>query len=156
MTACVFTRTPAGSLAPADADAAAWIAKLKIGQGVRGEFKRVRDLTKHRRMFALFNFAFDMWDAPQLEYQGQPVAKDFERFRHDVTILAGFFKAVTNFRGEVRLEAESLAFDSMLQDRFEACYKAVLNVVWTRILQAKGYDTPEAVDKIVAELLRFD
>jgi hypothetical protein len=32
----------------------------------------------------------------------------------------------------------------------------VLNVVWTRILQAKGYDTPEAVDKIVAELLRFD
>ena len=156
MTSCFFSRTPAGALAPADAAAAEFISKLKVGKGVRGEFRRVRNLQQHRRIFALFNFAFENWDAPGLEYQGQPVAKDFDRFRRDITILAGFFHSVVNFKGEVRLEAESLAFDSMSDERFQAVYRAVLGVVWTRILAAKGYETPEAVDKIVAELLRFE
>ena len=156
MTACFFSRTPAGALAPADAAAAEFISKLQVGKGVRGEFTRARSLPQHRRAFALFNFAFDMWDAPALEYAGQKVAKDFDTFRRDIVILAGFFTAVTSFDGEVRLEAESLAFHNMSEERFQAVYKAVLGVVWTRILAAKGYETPEAVDKIVAELLRFE
>jgi hypothetical protein len=156
MTSCFFSRTPAGALAPADAAAAEFISKLKVGKGVRGEFTRARSLPQHRRMFALFNFAFDMWDAPALQFNGQDVQKDFDRFRRDVTILAGFFRTVTTLDALVILEAESLAFHNMSEDRFASVYKAVLGVVWTRILQAKGYDTPEAVDKIVAELLRFE
>lgn len=156
MADCFLTRTMSGTMAPADSETAAYIAKLKLGQGVKAKFTKARDILKHRRAFALFNFAFDMWDAPQLEYNGCQVAKDFDRFRKDVTILAGFYHAVTNFKGEVRLEADSLAFDSMGQDRFEAVYKAVLGVVWDRILKAKGYDSPEKVDAIVQELLRFE
>lgn len=156
MTACFFTRTPAGALAPADSASAEWIAKLKVGQGVRGEFTRARNLAQHRRMFALFNFSFDIWDAPELEYQGQPVLKDFDNFRRDITIIAGFYRPVTNFDGETRLDAESLAFHSMSEERFAKVYKAILTVVWERIFRAKAYESPKTVDAIVAELLRFE
>lgn len=156
MTELVLTKTPSGALAPADGPSADYVGKMKLGAGLRGEFKRARDILKHRRMWALFNFAFDMWDAPQLEYQGLPVAKQLDRFRKDVTILAGYFEAVTNLRGEVRLEAKSIAFANMAQDEFDTLYRAVLNVVWERILKAKGYADPAAVDAIVDQLLRFE
>ena len=153
---CFFTKTLSGALAPADSETAAFLARLKLGQGLRAEVKRARNILFHRRMFALLNFAFDLWDCPALEYQGQPVAKNFDRFRKDITILAGFFDAVTNLRGEVRLEAKSLAFHNMGEEEFERVYKAVLGVVWDRILRSKGYESPEKVDAIVQELLRFE
>jgi len=153
---CFFTKTLSGTLAPADSETAAYVARLKFGQGLRAEVKRARNILFHRRMFALLNFAFDLWDCPELEYQGQPVAKNFDRFRKDITILAGFFDAVTNLRGEVRLEAKSLAFHNMGEEEFERVYKAVLGVVWDRILRSKGYESPEKVDAIVQELLRFE
>ena len=153
---CFFTKTLSGALAPADSETAAFLARLKLGQGLRAEVKRARNILFHRRMFALLNFAFDLWDCPALEYQGQLVAKNFDRFRKDITILAGFFDTVTNLRGEVRLEAKSLAFHNMGEEEFERVYKAVLGVVWDRILRSKGYESPEKVDAIVHELLRFE
>ena len=153
---CFFTKTLSGALAPADSETAAFLARLKLGQGLRAEVKRARNILFHRRMFALLNFAFDLWDCPALEYQGQLVAKNFDRFRKDITILAGFFDTVTNLRGEVRLEAKSLAFHNMGEEEFERVYKAVLGVVWDSILRSKGYECREKVDAIVHELLRFE
>lgn len=153
---CFFTKTLSGALAPADSETSAFLARLRLGQGLRAEVKRARNILFHRRMFALLNFAFDLWDCPALEYQGHPVAKNFDRFRKDITILAGFFDAVTNLRGEVRLEAKSLAFHNMGEEEFERVYKSVLGVVWDRILRSKGYESPEKVDAIVQELLRFE
>lgn len=106
---------------------------------------------------ALFRLAYDAWEPlTPLEYKGLPVAKDFERFRKDMTILAGFYKAVYNARGEVRLEAESLRFSSMREERFEEVFNAVLNVVWSRVLKAAGYASVEDVEEVIEELLRFD
>ena len=153
---CFFTKTLSGALAPADSETAAFLARIRLGQGLRAEVKRARNILFHRRMFALLNFAFDLWDCPALEYQGQPVAKNFDRFRKDITVLAGFYEAVTNLRCEVRLEAKSLAFHNMGEEEFERVYKAVLGVVWDRILRSKGYESPEKVDAIVQELLRFE
>ena len=73
-----------------------------------------------------------------------------------MTILAGFYKAVYNARGEVRLEAESLRFSSMSEERFEEVFNAVLNVVWSRVLKAAGYASVEDVEEVIEELLRFD
>ncbi len=156
MTELVLTRTPAGALAPADAPSAEYIQKLKAGAGIRGEFKRQRNPRFHRKAFALFNLAFDVWDAPALEYKGQPVAKDFDQFRKDLTILAGHYEAVTNLKGEVRLIAKSLNFSNMGEDEFGTVYAAILAVVWERILKAKGYKSAASVDDIVERLLGFE
>lgn len=156
MTELVLTRTPSGALAPADGPSAEFVGKLKIGAGLRGEFKRQRNPRFHRKAMALLTLAFDAWDTPALEYKGQPVAKDFDRFRKDLTIIAGHYEAVTNLRGEVRLEAKSLSFANMGEDEFSMVYAAILAVVWDRVLKAKGYKSASEVDRIVEELLRFE
>jgi hypothetical protein len=109
-------------------------------------------------MFALFKLAFDAWEpeGEENEYKGQPIAKDFDRFRKDITILAGFFHPVFNVRGETRLEAESLSFGSMSESRFGEVFKAVLNVVWERVLKRQVYQDEAHVERIIEELLRFE
>ena len=71
-----------------DEFAAQKIAALRVGQAVKITYKRVRNPRFHRKAFALFNLAFEAWDAPELEYKGLPVAKEFNQFRKDLTRLA--------------------------------------------------------------------
>ena len=157
MSDIVLVKTLNGALAPADAEASTFIEKLKAGQGVRATVRKARNVKFHRKAFALFKLAFDVWEpeTPQT-YKGEAVSKDFDRFRKDMTILAGFYKAVYNARGEVRLEAESLSFASMADDRFEKVFRAGLNVVWNRVLRNAGYETEAEVERVVDELMRFD
>ena len=70
--------------------------------------------------------------------------------------MAGFYESYVNFKGEVRLEAKSLSFDKMNEEEFAQVYKGFLDVVWTRILKSKGYETPEKIDAYVNELLRYE
>ena len=157
MSEVVLVKTTGGALAPADDGARAFIEKIKAGQGVSATVRKARNVRFHRKMFALFKLAFDAWEPmTPLEYKGLPVSKDFDRFRKDMTILAGFYKAVYNARGEVRLEAESLSFGSMDEERFNLVYRAVLSVIWDRVLRSVGYASKEQVDGVVEELLRFD
>jgi hypothetical protein len=156
MSELVLCKTPGGALIPADGPSAAFIQHLKVGAGLRGEFKRQRNPKFHRKVFALFQLAFDLWDAPELKYRGQQVAKNFDRFRRDPTILAGHYEAVTNLKGEIRLEAKSLSFASMGEDEFKQVFRSILTAVWERILKAKGYGSTAEVERVVAELLRFD
>ena len=153
----MLVKTPGGALAPVDAEAREMVDKLKLGQGIQASVRRARTVRFHRKGMALFRLAYDVWEPlTPLEYKGLPVAKDFERFRKDMTILAGFYKAVYNARGEVRLEAESLRFSSMSEERFEEVFNAVLNVVWSRVLKAAGYASVEDVEEVIEELMRFD
>jgi hypothetical protein len=150
-------KSPGGALIPASEEAGELLRKLKSGAPVFVEIKRIRNHGFHKKMFALFKLAFDVWEPETpMDYKGQPVAKDFDRFRRDITILAGFFKAVYNARGEVRLEAESLSFASMTEERFAEVYRAVLTTVWNRVLQNAGYASKEEVDRVLDELLRFE
>ena len=73
-----------------------------------------------------------------------------------MTILAGFYETVVNFKNEVRVEAKSLSFGSMKEEEFQRVYKGILDVIWTRILKSKGYETPEKVDEYVHKLLQFE
>jgi len=157
MTDALLVKTPNGALAPADDVARTLVDKLKAGQGVRATVRRARNVKFHRLAFALFKLAFDAWEpVTPLEYKGLPVAKDFDRFRKDMTILAGFYKPVYNVRGELRLEAESLSFASMDEERFEAVFRAVLTVVWERVLESVGYASEAEVERVINELLRFE
>ncbi|UFU12178.1 DUF1367 family protein (plasmid) [Ideonella dechloratans] len=150
-------KSPSGALIPASDDAGEMLRKIKVGTPVFVEVKRIRNYKFLKKAFALFKLAFEAWEpVTPLEYKGLPVAKDFERFRKDMTILAGFYKPVYNVRGELRLEAESLSFSSMDDERFETVFRAVLTVVWNRVLKAAGYASEEEVERVVNELMRFD
>lgn len=153
MSEIMLIKTAGGALVPADPQAQEYIAKLKLGAAVKAKVTRQNNPAFHRKMMALINFGFEHWEPGVLTYKGVPVSKHFNQFRKEVTIMAGYYEAVTNFKGEVRLIAKSLAFGSMDQDEREAVYSAIINVLLAKVL--KHY-TRDKLDEVVERLLRFE
>lgn len=156
MTDVVLMKTPTGMLAPVDDVGADYISKLKMGYGVRLNLTRVRNPRFHKKVFALFQLAFEAWEAPVLEYKGEQVSKEFEQFRKDITVIAGHHNSVVNLRGEVRLVAKSLAFASMDDEEFERVYKSVLEATWKNVLRNHGYKSSEEVESVIKRLTMFE
>lgn len=57
----------------------------------------------------------------------------FNVFRNNLTVLAGFYTEYYNLKGEVRIEAQSLSFGSMQQDEFEQHYQALIGAAMRHI-----------------------
>ena len=114
-----------------------------------------RDKIKHRKFFALLNVGFDAWEPGRKHktYKGREVAKDFERFREDVTILAGFYEQTFDLRGKMSLKAKSISFANMDDIEFERLYSAVARVLLEKVLTT--YAGREELDEIVEKIMRF-
>jgi hypothetical protein len=152
MTAIVLMKTPNGALVPADPQATEYIAKLKLGAPVKAEVKRVRNYQFHKKLFALYDFAFDNWTPTEATYKGQVVEKNREQFRGDLTVLAGHYITTVTLKGEVRLIPKSISFANMEQDEFDDLYNATVNVVLKRILT--NY-TRDDLDAVIDRLMGF-
>ncbi len=109
----------------------------------------------HRKMFKLFSLAFEAWEPNRVRqrYKGMPVQKNFDRFRKDVTIAAGFYDQTFNLKGEMELEAKSLSFANMDDAEFEKVYSAVLDVLLQGVLVR--YGNRKAVDEVIEQMMRF-
>lgn len=129
-------------------------ARQKLGAVSHGDFKQFRNYRFHKKYFALLNLAFDYWETGDQEYKGMPVTKNFDRFRADVQIVAGYGDPVFNLRGEIRMESKSISFGSMTQDDFDDLYNKVVNVLLDRVLRLKGF-TRETIDELVEQLTAF-
>lgn len=149
-TELILTKTVSGQLAPADPQAVEYVGKLKLGQSLRAVVTKQRNPAFHRKHFALLNFAFDHWEPEGKQYKGEPVQKNFEQFRRDVTILAGYFDTTYTLKGEVRLVPKSISFASMDNDEFSALYNATINVILSRILTKY---TRDDLDNVIDQLL---
>jgi hypothetical protein len=153
---CVFAKAPGGTLVPCDPAAEAFIASLKAGYGVSLSVKKHRNVKHHRKFFTLLGLAFDMWrPSAGLEYKGRPVRRDFERFREDITILAGHYEQVFRLDGSVRLVAKSISFAKCDQLEFDAVYKSVLDVVWDKVLREANFRSEQEVENVVAQLMSY-
>lgn len=147
-----LTKTAGGALASADQQSAEYIAKLKLGATVTATVRQPRNVRFHRKFWALLNVAYDAWEPVGKEYKGQPVQKNFEQFRRDVTILAGYYESTYTLKGDVRLVPKSISFASMDEDEFGKLYSAIIDVILSRILT--NY-TKDDLDNVVENVLRF-
>lgn len=152
MTALVLTKAAGGALIPLDQQAIDFIAKLKLGAGVTVEIKRHRNPGFHRKFFCLLNLGFQSWEPVEATYKGQVVGKNFDKFRNDITVMAGHYEMAVNMRGEVQLTAKSISFSKMEQPEFEALYSDVANVILSRILTKY---TRDDLDNVVNQVLGF-
>lgn len=118
-----FIKQAGGVLLPANDHEAQRLNKFKTGELYEVEIKLTRNPAFHRKMFAFFNFCFQYWRGDN-EFQDE--IAQFDKFRKDLTMLAGYRNNVFNMRGELRVEPESLSFASMDQERFEQCYNAMI------------------------------
>ncbi len=126
--------------------------KLKRDGFFECTVKQKRNSAFHRKFFAMIGVGFDAFDPPDTKYKGMPIFKDFDRFRKDVIIAAGFYEIVFDIRGRLRFKHESMSFGSMSQDRFEKLYNGCCQVLLNNVLSKY---TRGDLDAVVEELIRF-
>jgi hypothetical protein len=156
-----LVKTPEGLRGWRDEDEAAYqrfrkkMAELEVGECVRVGYTVPRNPKFHRKLFAMLTVGYDAWEPmaqrKRRTYKGVVIAKNFEAFREDVTILAGYSEQHFDLKGRMSLKAKSIAFANMEQEEFEKLYSAVADVLLDLLLTAKGYDRAsldEAVERI--------
>lgn len=125
-----FKKMPGGYLAPADDEAAEWLQKIKTGDAVAGDFVRPRNYKFHAKLICLYRLAYDYFADNLdggLQYKGQKCTPSFDRFRRDLTILAGHYTATYGIMGDVRLEAKSISFANCSEEEAERIFSDVIN-----------------------------
>ena len=125
--------------------------RVKSGEVIKVEFSKPRNTDFHRKYFALLNIGFDAFE-PKTRHKGATVDKNFNLFRKDVIIQAGFYTVTVNLNGELRLIAESISFASMGEAKFNNLYNKSVNVILQKVLT--NY-TRADLDEVVEQVLRF-
>ncbi len=139
-------KQPGGILSPADDIAAEYLTKLKTGEWYEVDIKRGRNQGFHRKTFAFLNFAFAYWGG-ECEFQDE--AAQFDSFRKQLTIQAGYYNQVWTLDGQgFTLEAKSLSYASMEQTEFEEFATAMQNAAMRTIFQG-------ANERVIQELISF-
>lgn len=119
-------------MVPASDMEAEKLTKFKTGELYEVDIKYSRNPKFHRKVFAFFNFCFEHWDG-QTVHQHVSTQVQLDRFRQDLTILAGFYNTTIRLNGDTRIEAQSLSFAGMSQEQFEEVYKALIQAAMKHI-----------------------
>lgn len=151
----LLTKTLSGALMPLDADDTTF-SRFKAGNVIRCEIKEMRNGKFFRKWWGLVKIAYDLWTETghTIEYKGELVLPNFDRFRKDVTVLAGYYDATYNLKGEVRLEPKSLQWSKMTEMEFGELYQKTINVILEKIIPHKGL-TAEELDNWTTQILDF-
>jgi uncharacterized protein DUF1367 len=144
---------------PVRIDDKEWMEGLKNGAAFYFKSaKKCRNPHFLRKYFAMLRHAFEHWE-PEIPEEHKvrnfkvPPEKDFDRFREEMQILAGFYKLAFRTDGGLTKIATSISFDEMEDDAdFQKVYNAVANVLIKVILTNYTYDD---LDRVVSELIRF-
>ena len=128
------------------------IVSIKSGQFLEVDIKQKRNLKFHKKFFAMLNIGFEAFEPELQGYKGQVAVKNFNRFRKDVVIMAGFYDATYDIQGNLKLEAHSISFGKMSEDEFNKVYNACCNVLLLKVLH--NY-TRNDLDSVVEQLTRF-
>lgn len=129
--------------------------ELEPGEFAQIEFVIPRNPRFHRKFFALLKVGFDAWDFNDSHkmHDGKPITKNFEAFREDVLILAGFYEQTFDIHGNMKLKAKSISFSAMDDHEFEAVYSAVADVLLAHVLTA--YSSRDELDLVVMKIMEF-
>lgn len=153
----VLTKAPNGALIPLDDEQAEKLQRLKVGEVIRCTVTQMRNGRFFRKWWVLVRYVYELWsdNMPSFSWRGQPVQPDKEKFRKDLTILAGFYHPVFNIKGEMRVEADSLRWDKMTEEEFERLYSQTIDAILQKVLHHRADLTEEAIRSHVDRVLRF-
>lgn len=152
----ILVKTLDGSLRPATEEGIDQLRKLKVGAGVRCKVAQIRNYKFLQKTMVLFGVAFAHWEENSLqalEYKGQKVQADKERFRKDLTILAGHYDPIYDITGKVKLQARSLSYASCSEEEAQSIYSSVINAALRHIYQ--GQMDERRLQEQVDQIIRF-
>jgi len=132
------------------------ITRMEPGEMAAVEMVFPRNSKFHRKYFALLKVGFDAWEPSRkrMTYKGKPIAKNFDRFREEVQILAGFYVQTFDLKGRMRLESKSISFAKMDEQEFEHVYGAVADILLREVLI--NYAGREELDSVVNKIMEFN
>ena len=117
--------TPHGLIPFGDADYDAKKA-LKVGETYRADIKLERNLSFHKKAFALLNTAW-----AYLPERTQNGFRSIEGFRAYVTVAAGYYEVYFNPRLRDYVESpRSWSFSAMDEAEFSDLYERLKDVIW--------------------------
>lgn len=154
----LLIKTPGGFM-PADDEAQNQCRKFRLGSLAKLDVVQMRNGAFFAKWWALVKLGYDYFveTCEHQEFKGQQVLPEFDRFRKDVTILAGFYRPVWNVNGEMRIEPESLAWASMTEERFDKLYSATIDVLLKKVFNGKrqaGW-TEEELRSVADQIAQF-
>lgn len=100
---------------PYDDEAVELVQKIKPNQIVTCDIKRPRNPLFHRRAFKMMTILYDMIE----------VDAAFDAWRKWLLIQAGFCTTTGFPDGSVLVEADSLSFENMDEDKFQKTWAAI-------------------------------
>lgn len=119
--------------------------KLKVGQVYQADIKVVRNISFHRKMWAMLNTAWAL-----LPEKTQNGFRSFEGFRAYLLVAAGFYDTYFSPRLKEFVEVpKSMSFASMDESEFSDCYDRVKDVIWG-ILSSRVSITQEMFETYLA------
>lgn len=133
-----FSKQSGGVLIPASDIEADKMQRFKSGELYTVEIKLPRNPAFHGKVFAFLNFCFGYWkcDREFLNESGQ-----FDLFRENLTVLAGFKDVFYTIDGRLKVVAKSLSFSAMTQDEFEGFYHAIIQAAMTHLFDPNDTKT---------------
>ena len=144
-----------GGLIPENEEEAEKLKRFKLGTTIKCKITEMVNAKFRRKWWALAELAYDSWveTAGMPEYKGQRIEPNFDKFRKELTILAGYWHPVVRINGDAMREADSLAWASMNEETFEKLYSATINAVLERIY--KSSMSEEKLRNIVNDVMSF-
>ena len=134
-----------GLLIPVSELEAEKLSRIKTMTLVNAEIKQPRNHQFHKKVFAFFNFCFEHWQCENDCFSHQ---KQFDVFRAQLTVLAGYYDTYHKIGGGVRVEAKSISYSAMTQDDFEQFFIALTNTAMKHIFKS-------ADENIYTQLIEF-
>ena len=152
----VMKKLANGALVPVNQEEADKLQKIPVGEVVRTKLTVFRNYKFLRKYMVLVKFLFDQWTewGPRVQYKGQPVQPNLERFRKDLQILCGWYEPEFGVRGELRLVSRSVSFAQMTEPDFEQLYSTVIDVGLEKVMVNPNLTTDQ-VREACEELMRF-
>lgn len=122
-------KTHNNRLSPNDGQAEQYLTKVPFSELVICTVKRPRNPQFHRKFFSLL----------QLVFENQERYTNFDQFRKEIVMRAGFYEEHVHLTGKVSYVAKSLAFGSMdeteFSDLYDKCCAVIIQYFWPDITQ---------------------
>lgn len=142
----IWLKRTLSGLAPADNESERVLKKYKIGDTVRADIIKPRNVMHHRKYWALLNMVFD-----NLPEHLEPHIKNVDELHYEIKLQTGHREIHNTLGGQEIWKAKSISFSSMDQNEFEDYYNSALDVVCKYILP--GVDISELTNEVTQTIL---
>ena len=156
MSEIMLLKAPGGILIPADPPSLDVVNSWPVGQGIRATVRRARNYKFLQKIHCLFKLAYDYFcehGVGEQVYKGEKVVPSYDRFRHDLVILAGYYTPVFNIRGDLRLEPKSISYAKCSEEEAEKIYSSCIDVALKHVY--KTTTDEKTLRDMVERLLAF-